>query len=884
MTQTGDRISAALADRYRIERELGQGGMATVYLAQDLKHDRRVALKLLRPELGAIIGAERFLAEIKVTANLQHPNILPLFDSGAADGLLFYVMPYVEGESLRDRLTCERQLPVADAVRIAGEIAAALEHAHRRGVVHRDIKPENILLQDGRALVADFGIALAASKAGDRMTQTGLSLGTPSYMSPEQAMGDRDIGPRSDVYALGAMTYEMLTGEPPFSGGTVQSIVAKVMTEKPILPSRLRDTVPPAVEAAVLTALQKLPADRFASAREYGEALVSVGRSADVAATVAMPSARAAGTARVVVPVLAAIAAVSLVAAVWAVRRDGTPAQDGSVIRFALDLAPGTRIATPATDPLAISPDGSVIVFSGRAGSGPLQLFARRMDELSERPLPLTEGATQPFFSPDGKWVGFFVRHQLKKVALAGGPPTLIADVPGDMDGAAWTSDGRIVLSRGSRLAMVPDVGGTLAPLSPADTATGRLLIFPKVLSDGRTVIMTRWRGTSESAMLWRATIGEGVATDLGIAGTYILGEAAGHLVYRTSTGALLAVRFDASRGEAVGTPIPVYEGIAGSSLGVAQAALSANGTLVYQAGALLRQLVITDRKGVVVTRLREQHNYVNPRFSPDGNRIAVSMDANGTRDIWVYDLRSGTLGRATTQGRINDRPEWFPDGSRVIFRSDRSNEGGNMGFWSQAVDGSGTAAPLASEPDAQIWEAVLARDGQTVVYRTGTVGTANIYMRRLTGDTTRKALADTPFTEWGGRPSPDGRWLAYESDESGDYQVYVRPLAPGGTRQQVSIDGGVEPIWTADPTRLYYRSGDDVMMAQLITSPALAIGERTVLFRGDPPSTTGHANYDISSDGSRVLQLLPATDSMRTIVVHGWDAELRARLAGAAR
>ena len=206
MTQTGDRISAALADRYRIERELGQGGMATVYLAQDLKHDRRVALKLLRPELGAIIGAERFLAEIKVTANLQHPNILPLFDSGAADGLLFYVMPYVEGESLRDRLTCERQLPVADAVRIAGEIASALEHAHRRGVVHRDIKPENILLQDGRALVADFGIALAASKAGDRMTQTGLSLGTPSYMSPEQAMGDRDIGPRSDSPSTYGMT------------------------------------------------------------------------------------------------------------------------------------------------------------------------------------------------------------------------------------------------------------------------------------------------------------------------------------------------------------------------------------------------------------------------------------------------------------------------------------------------------------------------------------------------------------------------------------------------------------------------------------------------------------------------------------------------------
>jgi eukaryotic-like serine/threonine-protein kinase len=229
-----DRLAAALADRYRIERELGAGGMATVYLAHDLKHDRKVAVKVLRPELAAVIGAERFLSEIKTTANLQHPHILPLFDSGAADSFLFYVMPFIEGESLRDRLNREKQLPITDAVRIATEVASALDYAHRHNVIHRDIKPENVLLHDGQALVADFGIALAASKAGgSRMTETGLSLGTPHYMSPEQAMGQREITPRSDVYALGAMTYEMLLGEPPFTGPTAQSIVAKVMTEKP---------------------------------------------------------------------------------------------------------------------------------------------------------------------------------------------------------------------------------------------------------------------------------------------------------------------------------------------------------------------------------------------------------------------------------------------------------------------------------------------------------------------------------------------------------------------------------------------------------------------------------------------------------------------------
>ncbi len=247
MPELQNRLQVALADRYRIEGEIGAGGMATVYLAQDLKHDRKVALKLLRPELSAVIGAERFLAEIKLTANLQHPHILPLFDSGEADSYLFYVMPFVEGESLRSRLNREKQLPVADAVRIATEVASALDYAHRHGVVHRDIKPENILLHDGRALVADFGIALAASKAGgNRMTETGMSLGTPHYMSPEQAMGEREITARSDVYALGVVLYEMLTGDPPFTGSTAQAIVARVLTEspRPILPQR--HTIPPA--------------------------------------------------------------------------------------------------------------------------------------------------------------------------------------------------------------------------------------------------------------------------------------------------------------------------------------------------------------------------------------------------------------------------------------------------------------------------------------------------------------------------------------------------------------------------------------------------------------------------------------------------------------
>src|SRR5215204_1731873 len=277
-SRTVDSLTAALADRYRIERELGQGGMATVYLAHDLRHERKVAIKVLRPDLAAVIGAERFLREIKTIAHLQHPHILGLIDSGEVGGTAWYVMPFVEGESLRDRLKREKQLAIADAVRLATEVAAALDYAHRHGVIHRDVKPENILLHDGAALVADFGIALAASKAGgERMTETGMSLGTPQYMSPEQAMGEREITAGADIYALGATTYEMLAGAPPFTGPTAQAIVAKIVASEPESLTALRKTVPPHVEDAVLTALEKVPADRFATASAFARALEGTG-------------------------------------------------------------------------------------------------------------------------------------------------------------------------------------------------------------------------------------------------------------------------------------------------------------------------------------------------------------------------------------------------------------------------------------------------------------------------------------------------------------------------------------------------------------------------------------------------------------------------------
>jgi serine/threonine-protein kinase len=437
------RLTTALSDRYEIEGELGHGGMAIVYLANDVKHDRKVALKVLRPELAAVIGAERFLQEIKVTANLQHPHILPLHDSGEADSFLFYVMPYVQGESLRDLLDREKQLGIEEAVTFTTQIASALDYAHRHDVIHRDIKPENILIHDGQALVADFGIALAVSHAGaTRMTETGLSIGTPQYMSPEQAMGDREIDARSDVYSLGAVLYEMLTGDPPYTGSTAQAIVAKVITEKATPVSVTRDTVPDHVASAVDTALAKLPADRFHTAAEFSQALAGRGPmvvSASSAGRLEVPHAPTAKPTRVAWAVAGVMTLVAGLLAITTLRGSGSGAQ--APVHATLQLTPPVYLGTRKP---AFSADGQLLVLEGVV-DGQSQILARRLDEDAFHLIPGTEQGGNPFLSPDGAWVGFTSGRdgKLMKVRVTGGSPVELAEA--QFGGGDWGADGTIV-------------------------------------------------------------------------------------------------------------------------------------------------------------------------------------------------------------------------------------------------------------------------------------------------------------------------------------------------------------------------------------------------------------------------------------------------------
>jgi serine/threonine-protein kinase len=889
-----DPLSAALADRYRIERELGQGGMATVYLAQDLRHDRRVAIKVLRPELAAVIGAERFLSEIKTTANLQHPHILPLFDSGQAGSFLFYVMPFVEGESLRNRLSREKQLPIADAVRIATEVASALDYAHRHGVIHRDIKPENILLHDGRALVGDFGIALAASNAGGtRMTETGMSLGTPHYMSPEQAMGERTLDARTDLYALGCVTYEMLVGDPPFLGSTAQAIVAKVMTEPPIPPSRQRNTIPDAVEDAVLTALAKLPADRWPTAAAFANALegreVRQSRAATTSRRVSTGAHVGRWSARSPLPWALAFG-LAAVGAAWGWLQAGSP-ETPAVLRFELQPAPGTKVAFPVAGvatQLALSPAGHLAVYAAGPASGRWMLYLRGFDQLTSRVLPGTEGALNPEFSPDGRWIAFrSADGKLKKIAVDGGALTTLCaiDNSGSVGaGLTWISDREIVFAKGTYsegrgLWRVSSDGGEPVQFSQLDSATGeRLQLSPRSADHGRLVFYSSTIASNADLTIAVASTANGkVKVFPGLRGARAIGLVDGFLVYVRGDGALMAAPFDV-HGLRAGAPLQIADSIAVPSSGWnAPVALSVNGSLLYQHGGIASQLVSVDQNGAARVLIDSVQVYSHPRLSPDGHRIAVEVQGAAGADIWISDLGEHTTERLTREG-YNNRPEWTPDGNRVMYTSSRAP---SNALWWQPADGSASATMVLQDANP-IREGVFTPDGRAVVYRVDTPdNNRDIKLVPLAGERRPVPLLASINDDKEPRVSPDSKWLAYVSNESGREEVYVRSLSGAGGRLPVSNDGGGEPLWSRDGKRLLYRAGARLIAATIATSPSLLVTARETLFEGPFATDLYHPNYDVAPDGRSFVMVRPVEENRQLVMVVNWIQELRQRTKG---
>ncbi len=856
MTDITERLSTAIADRYRIQSHLGQGGMATVYLAEDLKHDRKVALKVLLPELAAVIGAERFLQEIKVTANLQHPHILQLYDSGEADSFLFYVMPYVDGESLRDKLDREKQLAVDEAISITTSIAGALDYAHRQDVIHRDIKPENILLHDGQAMVADFGIALAVSEAGStRLTETGLSIGTPQYMSPEQAMGDRQLDARSDVYSLSAMLYEMLTGDPPYTGSTAQAIVAKVITEKAPPVTTVRDTVPPHVAAAIQQALNKLPADRFSSAAGFADALTRptsgpVTAAAEAQAAPELPrvfSARQFG-------MVAGVAVLALGGLLWTWLK---PAPTPEMSRFAVTIPDDQAMnVNHGGTTVVLSPDGRRFVYTGPDQ----QLYVREMDQLIARPLASTENARAPFFSPDGKWIGFHAEGAIRKVSLAGGPPLTITTASSSFRGASWGDNDLVVFtpSTSDPLYSVSAAGGEPVQVTTIDSATGEISHrWPVVLPGSKAVVFTIFDGSSAAeAELAVVSLETGITTRLRLKGMHPQYAPSGHLVYGTNDAALIATRISIT----------------------AEFSISPSGELAYLTGLPPEfSLVLVDPDGAELKIIEDVQDLRGPRFSTDGNRIAMELSEGGVLDVWVYDLREETLTRMTFDGA--NYPEWTPDDKYVSFSSTGS-EGSNLDIYRTASDGSGVAELVYGAPEIQ-WEGVWMPDGQSMVVREiGTGSSGDIILVGIDPPEDPVPLVNTNFDERSPKPSPDGRWLAYRSDESGRNEVFVRPIPGPGGKRQVSDNGGTEPLWSHDGSEIFYRGADgNFYSVAMRTSPTLSVGRRTILFEDSFVPNSAHANYDQHPTTGQFVMVKGTATKSDLVIVLNWREELKARM-----
>ena len=887
--------------------------MATVYLAEDLKHHRQVAVKVLRPELAAVLGAERFLAEITTTAHLQHPHILGLLDSDDAAGFLYYVMPFVEGESLRQRLVREKQLSVAEAVRIAAEAASALDYAHRHGVIHRDIKPENILLHDGSVLVADFGIALAMHHAGGtRLTETGITVGTPQYMSPEQAAGDRSLDARCDVYSLGTVLYERLAGDPPYTGSTLNVITAKKLSEPMPGLRHLRETVPEELEAVLRRALARVPADRFDTAAEFGRA-ISAATTGPRPAVLPAPASRTRWSAALLLGAVAVAGAVGGAALAW--RQFGSRTADTPVVRFAIRPLEGDSLWLQAQGSLDISPDGGRIAFVGRHHSDTVsRLYLRDLGTGVTTPLGGTEGAITPFFKPDGEWIGYFdvESGRLMKVPARGGHPQMLCEC-GPSAGADWGGDGWIVFDPGMErqltgLRRVREEGGPPESLPLSDTTfSGTIwgLFGPRLLPDGKTVLVTALG--SANSRVSAISLETGRRTDLvsdAWRGRYV---EPGYLVYAKAR-ELWAVRFDARRLAVVGDPLLVADSVQSAPDYWAEYALSASGTLAYARplhtiGRDTYRLVWVDRNDRLET-LEDipAGSWMGPRLSPDGSRITfwgfpIGASPGDHGRVWLYDRGHGAPRALTDAAYTSAWPIFSVDGNSVVSNSNRDTSANFASLYQTPIDGSAPQRLTTMVSDTSLAMPILMQqatswspDGKTLAFQEGYHRQTmyDIYAISLDGDSAVRPLLATRASERLPTIAPDGRWIAYVSDESGRFQVYVRRWPAFDQPVQATREGGDSPAWSRDGRELFFVKGLGLFAvpfdegrpgaARQIVNGAQRGGRNMLEMFG-----IFGRQYDIAPDGRMLMKQseLNVPGGSEYQVVLNWTSELRRNFSG---
>ncbi len=886
---------------YEITAPIGRGGMGEVLKAKDHRLGRDVAIKVLPEEFARDADrVARFQREAKLLASLNHPNIAAIYGLEESGGTNFLVLELVEGETLADRIKAG-PIPVEESLQLALQIAEALEAAHDKGIIHRDLKPSNIkVTPDGKVKVLDFGLAKAY--AGDReevnlsnsptlsdaATQQGVILGTAAYMSPEQARG-KAVDKRADIWAFGCVLFEMLTGHAAFSGKDVTDILAAVIRSEPEwirLPANLHWRLREVLERC----LKKELKDRYHDISDVRVDLQRVmtdasGVSAQPAATIARRS-----MVRTALPWAVAVLGIIIAGFIaWKMK----PSEPRQVMRFECELPDGQQFSNLLLPVLAVSPDGRQFVYSTTNG-----LYIRSVDELTAKLIAGTEGSTQqPFFSPDGKWIGYFsvTDRQLKKIAINGGAPVTLC---GSMQlaGAWWNRDNSIVYGQlpGSGIMRISANGGTPEAITKPKS---EIHAMPQILPDGKTVLFSSFASLTQSRIMVQSPqSGEPKELFAGNSATYL---PPGHLIYRLqNNNNLFAIGFDSEKLEIKGGPVPIVENLR-------QAAVSEAGTLVYipqapgaaaseSAASSGRTLVWVDHKGHEESLAAPLNNYRFPSISADGTRVALTVGLGSGGDIWVWDLVRKTLTRLTFEGN-NITPIWTRDSKRIVFWSSGRASGSYLGVYWKAADGTGQDEPLNAKLDRTFNPFSLSSDGKILAgQETQDSQTFDIGILSMEGDHERQPLLQQPYLELQPKISPDGRWIAYASTESGRHEIYVRSFPDVNKgRWQVSTSGGDSPLWSPDGRELFFRSNDAAMAVSVTTEPSFNIvGTPKMLFRGTYVSALPGPDgtpWDIHPDGKRFLMMKPpvstgaapaaAAGPQKINIVLNWFEELKQRV-----
>jgi len=848
---------------YEILGPLGAGGMGEVYKARDTRLDRVVAVKVLASHLSSSPELrQRFEREAKAISSLSHPHICTLHDVGHQDGVDYLVMEHLDGESLAERLA-RGPIPIEQALKLGAEIASALDAAHRSGIIHRDLKPGNILITRGGAKLLDFGLAKTAVGAVSQpdlgaltslptevagaapLTAEGALLGTFQYMAPEQLEG-KEADARTDIFALGEVLYEMVTGRPAFSGNSRASLISSIMSSMPQPLTALQPLAPPALERVIRTCLAKDPSDRWQTAHDVALQLQWIAEGGSAVGLPA-PIARRRARREHVAWALFAVAALAAAFFAW---RGATASGPVQPIRFTI---PVPR-AVQSIDLPRISPDGSTLAFTAVDSAGQAMIWVRPLNSLAANPLPGTENAIRPFWSPDSRALGFVASGKLKKIAVSGGPAEIVCDAPTGSDGS-WSKDGVILFDGNADIDPIRRVnaaGGIPAAALPFDSTAG--VGWPAFLPDGKHYFFTRLTNGGSELMI--GTLGSAKTRKLGISASRVEYSSHDGYVLFGRDRTLLAQRFDPRGMKIVGEPFPISESLPVTSTAQADFSVSSNGVLISRnIGGTTSRLEWIDRSGRELGQVGAAADYRNPALSPDGKRIAVRrrdpQDANS--DVWIIDPERGTTSRFTFDPTSDGSPFWSSDGSQIAFYSARN--GG--GLWVKSASGLGTEEPLLKEPTVNSGDS-WSPDGKALVYSTTEQKSGfDIWELPLTGDRKPKVLIQTPFNEGRAQISPDGRYMAYESSESGHPEVYVVTFQGPAGRWQVSTNSGTEPHWSHDGKELFYLSADmHVMAVPVRAGSTFDYGVPQQLFRVsvDPSARN---TYCVAPDG-RFLFLLP--------------------------